>query len=36
MLRGLDAHEEDLAAHEDALAAKLHSKDKEIEKLIVQ
>ena len=32
----LDAHEEDLAAREEALAAKLHGKDEEIEKLVVQ
>ena len=32
----LDAQEEDLAAREDALAAKLRGKDEEIEKLVVQ
>lgn len=30
----LDAQEEDLAAREEALAAKLHGKDEEIEKLV--
>nr|XP_020161762.1 tropomyosin-like [Aegilops tauschii subsp. strangulata] len=32
----LDAHEEDLAAHEEALAAKLRGKDEEVEKLVAQ
>ena len=31
---GLDAHEEDLVAREEALAAKLRGKDEEIEKLV--
>lgn len=31
---GLDAYEEDLAAREEALAAKLRGKDEEIEKLV--
>ena len=33
---GLDAHEEDLAAREEALAAKLRGKDQEIENLVMQ
>jgi hypothetical protein len=33
---GLDAHEEDLAAREEALAAKLRRKDEEIKKLVAQ
>jgi DNA repair ATPase RecN len=33
---GLDAHKEDLAARERALAAKLRCKDEEIEKLVMQ
>ena len=33
---GLDAHEEDLVAHEEALAAKLRSKDKELEGLVAR
>ena len=32
----LDAQEDDLAAREEALAAKLRGKDEEIEKLVVQ
>ena len=32
----LDAHEEDLAARKEALAAKVHGKDEEIKKLVAQ